>query len=288
MRDIELMMDWRMNSGGCKMDRSRKGTTMLEARCRASPTATTPDWGAGHRCEVLEVVTVAGTETERRRKDTSVWWAVPILVGVAVCVVQVASGREENPDAGRFTLFFAGCILCGLGVVLVAPWVVRGLADGLLRLAPGPATRIAARRLQSHPGGVVRVVSALMVGLFVVTGARCVLVAFEEDGQYADAAAALDDAQRVVVASSARSASTVSGRARGLAGVRDVVLVPRLSAQGRGTFSGGGAFEQSRAVVLVATCSQLLRLQPELHGCVDGPMEAEDGFPYTGDVTIRH
>ena len=243
-------------------------------------------------CAALPVRTRSASALARARRAEvrrpSVWWAVPILAGVAVCVVQVAAGREENPDPGRFTLFFAGCILCGLGVVLVAPWVVRGLADGLLRLAPGPATRIAARRLQSHPGGVVRVVSALMVGLFVVTGARCVLVAFEEDGQYADAAAALHDAQRVVVASSARSASTVAGRARGVAGVRDVVLVPRLDAHGHGTFSGGGAFEQSHAVVLVATCSQLLRLQPELHGCVDGPMKVGEGFPFTGDVTIRH
>lgn len=75
-------------------------------------------------------------------------------------------------------LAFAGIGLTGIGVVIVVPVFVRLLADLLHRFSPGPATLIAARRLQAQPAGVARVIAALMIGLFLVMGARCVVVAF--------------------------------------------------------------------------------------------------------------
>lgn len=226
----------------------------------------------------------AGALARARRAATgrpSAWWGMPLVVGVTLCVVQLFLPRQQNPDAGHFLLFFTGVIGSGLGVVLVAPWVVRGLADLLVRHAPGPVTRIAGRRLQAQPGGVVRVMSALMIGLFLVTGARSVLVAFEEVAEYADADAAIHREQRVAFQVSAAREASVTARARAVGGVSEVVTLPRL----RGlTHAPTG---RSTATVLVATCAQLLRVQPALRGCVDAPMSTGNGMVTQGEVTLR-
>jgi putative ABC transport system permease protein len=226
-----------------------------------------------------------------RRASTrrpSLWWAVPLLAGVGLCLFQLQLRSDENPGADRFVLFFAGTILSGLGIVLVAPWVVRGTADILVARAPGPVTRIVGRRLQSQPAGVVRITSALMIGLFLVTGARGVLVAFEDESQYADANTALHQAQRLTFSVSAARADAAMARARAIPGVTEVATLPWLSARVSGTLpDGSGRFVRSQAVVLVATCAQLLRLQPAVHGCTHAPMRVDDGFAYTGEVKIH-
>lgn len=219
----------------------------------------------------------------RRASDRrpSPWWAVPLVVGIVLCAIQLVLPREENLSSGRFVLFFAGAIGAGLGVVLVAAWVVRGLADVLVQRARGPVTGIAGRRLQSQPGGVVRVTSALVIGLFLVTGARAVLVAFEDQSQYAAADAAVHSAQRVAFDVSATKAETVTSRAAALTGVTDVITVPRLEGSAHGPSGRTGA------TVLVATCAQLTRIQPELRGCVDAPMSTGNGLPVRGELTIK-
>jgi putative ABC transport system permease protein len=210
----------------------------------------------------------------------SVWWAAPLAVGTVLCVVQLFVPRQEHPGNAWFGLFFAGAILSGLGVVLVAPWVVCGVADLLARHAPGPVTRVAARRLQSQPGGVVRAISALMVGLFLVSGARGVLVAFEENPRYAVADAAVHDGQRVLFGGGAKLTARAEITARSVRGVTDVINVAELIGD---VDSDLGHLQVN---VLVATCAQLLAMQPGLKGCVDAPMRVDHSRAWSGSVRL--
>lgn len=116
----------------------------------------------------------------------SLWRALPITVGILWCAgfayfLRHADGPISSP---ALTLNLVGSVTTlGLGVLAVVPVLVRLVGEVLL-LGRSPATRIAARRIQAQPATMTRVVSGLLIGLFVVTGARCVVVAFESTPQY--------------------------------------------------------------------------------------------------------
>ncbi len=153
---------------------------------------------------------------------------VPLAVGVALCGYVISQRSTDNPPGPVVVSLFGGIVLLGLGAILVVPIFVRLVADLLLRLSRGPATMVAARRLQAQPAAVTRVISGLLIGLFLVTGARSVVVAFESTQQYVDAARQINDEQRVVVPATAGTAASVirarrAGRRRTSCGG---VLVP--------------------------------------------------------------
>jgi len=208
----------------------------------------------------------------------ALWRALPLLVGVLLCVALLLGRPGSNPSDATVVALFTGVGLTGLGLVLVTPVLVHLLAAALLRLSPGAATTVAARRLQAQPVGVTRVVSALLIGLFLVTGARAVVVAFETTPQYLQAARQIEDGQRVALESRYGESARLARRIQQVAGVRRTVLLPRLTS-GRGCTSGKGYCLDA----IVATCARLHVVAPGLTGCVDGrPMwlEATSG---TGD-----
>jgi len=78
---------------------------------------------------------------------------------------------------GLIPIFFAGVALLRIGVVLLVPTFVRLVADLLLTATARPTLVIAGRRLQAQPAAVNRVISGLLIGPFLVTGARGVVAA---------------------------------------------------------------------------------------------------------------
>lgn len=213
----------------------------------------------------------AALATARRvdRRPPSMLLAVPVLVGVALCLYVIAGGdRTEYPN-WLIGVILAGIAITGIGVILVVPVFVRMVARRMLRFSKRATTTLTARRLEAQPSGVIRVVAALLVGLFLATGARFVVTAFESTPQYLTAARDIEDAQHVLVQGSLRTADRVAERAMALDGVEDTLKLPTLRSE-------GCRYCALRAVV--ATCSQLETIAPALTGCVAGePMWLEAG-----------
>ncbi|HET6562312.1 MAG TPA: FtsX-like permease family protein [Marmoricola sp.] len=198
---------------------------------------------------------------------------LPLAVGALLCLfVMTRNAQSDHEPSGTVVAaLFAGITLLGIGLVLVVPVLVRLLADALLRVARGPSGTVAGRRLQAQPVGVTRVVSGLLIGLFLVTGARAVVVAFETTPQYVQAARQVEEGQRVLLGTTQAKASSVADRAESVAGVRRTVVLPRVTA-GDGCRSGNGYCLQA----VVADCAQLHAIAPALTGCRDGvPMWAD-------------
>jgi putative ABC transport system permease protein len=189
------------------------------------------------------------------------WWRLaPLTLGAALCTVVLVQGHQTSSEATnqQVALFFAGAALLGLGLVLVLPALVRLLTRALTGRPLGAASRIAVRRLEAQPAGVARIIGALLVGLFLVTGARYVLVAFESTPQYLQAERNIEDEQRVSLMAQQHRVDTVAERAAAVDGVRDVIDLPTLNAGRFGT------------TAVVATCADLARVAPRIQGCRDG------------------
>jgi putative ABC transport system permease protein len=195
------------------------------------------------------------------RRPPSPWRVVPLVCGIAVCLGVVANGQQQDIPSSLVTALFAGVGLTGLGLVLVVPVFVRLLAALLLTATRGPAARIASRRLEAQPAAVTRVVAALLIGLFVVTGARFVLVAFESTPQYVAAERNIKQGERIAVYSDIAPGQVVR-RVLALDGVEDALAVPRVTS----TCTGQGSCWSA----LVVTCAELRRITPDLPGCHDG------------------
>lgn len=195
------------------------------------------------------------------RKPPSPWRALPLAVGVAICLWIKMSDGEVEESSREPLLLLAGIALTGLGLVVVVPVFVRFVAAIMLRTGGRPATRIAGRRLEAQPAGVARVVAVLLIGLFVVTGARFVIAAFENTPQYQSAARDIEDSQVIAVDANEMTADELAASARKVPGIVDAFVVPTLYAECSGPDGCLGA--------MVATCAQLHQLAPELTGCRD-------------------
>lgn len=199
------------------------------------------------------------------RRPPGLWRLLPVLAGSIICLAVVLHGPQNEQSDLVIAGFFGGVILTGLGLVLVVPVFVRLAAALLVRFGRGPTARVAGRRLEAQPAGVTRVVAALLIGLFLVTGARFVLVAFENTSQYLSAAHHIEQGQQLAVTTSGKHLTEVAAGARGVEGVERVVALPQLSA--------AGCRDAARCLTwqaVVATCAQLKELEPSLHGCREG------------------
>lgn len=125
------------------------------------------------------------TARQSERHRPLLWRLVPLLVGVALAAYVIVSGSGPNPDHDRLaSLMFAGMVALGIGTVLAVPIFVRLVADLLVRRTDHPTLLITGRRLQAQPAAMSRVAAGLLIGLFLVTGARALVVAFEDTAQY--------------------------------------------------------------------------------------------------------
>lgn len=213
-----------------------------------------------------------------RRRDArrpSTLRLVPLTGGIVVSVMAWGSFADHVVTSIDVALAFAGIGLTGIGVVIVVPVFVRLLADLLHRFSPGPATLIAARRLQAQPAGVARVIAALMIGLFLVMGARCLVAASERTQQYEFAAHNINVRQLAVLRVSADRAAKVTERALQVAEVRTVTSFPVLTGN-RGDRLRRSEFGYESAIV--ASCADLQRIEPRLEGCVDGEVLANGEY----------
>lgn len=216
---------------------------------------------------------ISGAVATARRADArrpSPWRIAPLVVGMVLCGLM-----WFTPDVDGFNDFWAGVlltgmVLTGLGIVLVVPVFVRLTAEYLLRAARRPSVLIAARRLQAQPAAVTRTVAALMVGVFVVVGARGVLTVWEAMPEYREAKRALEVEQRVSTSATAPETASTVEAARQADGVRSVTALPVVNLAPRGADPSTVPRGEYLGPALVATCADLRRVAPQLRGCVDG------------------
>jgi putative ABC transport system permease protein len=214
------------------------------------------------------------------RRPPRAWRFAPVLLGVAVCIC--VTRREPRSWFHSFDdswpWVFAGDILLGVGILIVVPIFVRAVAGLLERFGHGPATRIAVRRLQAQPAGVARLVSVLLLGLFLATGARFVVADWETLPQGDAATDAIHRRQIEGLVTSPAKADALRDQAAAVPGVTAAVELPLLKSKGR-----------VRAVV--ASCADLARLQVQVTDCQEHQaylLDAEQsGLPTSWSATGR-
>ena len=195
---------------------------------------------------------------------------LPLVLGVALAgfVVTNAQSRFDPNSHGTNNwlapYLFAGMALLALGTLLGVPWLVRVLADALVRQESRPAIFIAGRRLQAQPSGVTRIVAGLLIGLFIVAGGRAVVVAFEDTNQYRSAALMESIGQVGSIVVERDVAEEVIERLRArpdIAVVQPVTLLETACADADPT-CGYRTY--------VGTCADLTAVVPTVRGCQDG------------------
>lgn len=194
---------------------------------------------------------------ESRRAEVrrvGLWRVGILLAGLVSCGLAqlnmrlvLTGGAPENP-ALTLLLLFGGVSLVGLGVLVVVPVFVRLIAAVVLRLGRGPRATLLGRRLQDQPAAMTRVVSTLMLGLFVVMMSRAVLGAFLATSQYQAAALQVEYDQTSEITVPVGEADAMRQRLSALDAVDRIGEFPVLSA----TVGGDPGYG-----VLVARCADL-------------------------------
>lgn len=231
----------------------------------------------------------AGRALERaRRADLrrpSVLRIAPLAVGLGLCAWSFRLDNDHNTSSFDITVLMAAIAITGLGLLIVVPVFVRLLADGLLRASRGPVGLVTARRLQAQPAGVTRVISALMIGLFLVVGARGVVVAWETTPQYLSAADDIEVGQRGELTTTARKLDRTMDRLARVEGVRDAVVLPVLSGwEGASARRPHGEAGQMQVTAAVASCADFERFATQVTNCVDGEPMLLTSWWMSGDV----
>lgn len=193
---------------------------------------------------------------------------LPLVVGVALAAFVISQAEnqhaQESGSNDWLSSYMLGAIgLLGIGTLLAVPVFVRLLADVLASRSGRPTLLVAGRRLQDQPAATTRVVAGLLIGLFVVTGARAVVVAFEDTQQYRSSVLAQTTGQVATVYATAKRAAQVQRRLDADPDVRQTAAFPRLISPCPGASDFCGA-------AVVATCEEFVAFYPDVEGCRDG------------------
>lgn len=200
------------------------------------------------------------------RSRPGLWRPLVLAVGVALLVLGRNQPAPTDAAPGhQDTLILSGIAVLALGTVLVIPVVVRFLA-GRLVARGGPVSTIAGRRLQAQPGAQTRVLSALLVALFLATAAQGVVVAAEDVPQYKIARFhATTESSTELQVPAGGTAEQVRAQALAVPGVRNAVVTRTVAT----SCASGDPFICDHNYVIVASCAELLQLAPGTTGCRD-------------------
>lgn len=210
--------------------------------------------GRGHTANALQ---------SARRADTHrpPWWRlVPLLIGIGLAIYVFVATKPQEASGDLVVPTLAAVVALGLGTVLVVPSLVRFVADLLVRCRDHPAAVIAGRRLQDQPAGITRLIAGLLIGLFLVTGARAVVVAFEQTAQYQAAASLQTTGQTGTRVTGRQHAAPLAAKVADVPGIRGTEVFSFLRTR---CDAGHG----SCLSVVVGTCDQLAALVGPLPTC---------------------
>jgi len=238
----------------------------------------------------VPIVSMATTATPQRpssprlkgrRGDTGSvhpWRVVPLVVGFALCWSTRSPLIDKSATLPPLEVaaLLVGIALLAIGIILVVPVFVTLVASLVLGLGRGPLATLTGRRLQTQPAAATRVIAVLMMGLFIVVGARGVMTAFLSSPQYTAAADFVERSQTVEVTASPDKTTSTADTLRSLAGVERVTTYPVLYAE---SVESTSELEDT-ATVLVASCADLTSEGTPIEGCSDSSvsMVGQPGF----------
>ena len=230
-------------------------------------------WGAVPLAVVCIVVGVAvlperlgsgaalGQVRRSEARPPSLFRLTPLLIGVVLCLYVLVVRRGDEAVGGVMLVAIA---LTAAGTVLVLPVFVRYASALLLSAGRDTARLIAGRRLQAQPAAITRVVTGLLLGLFVVVGARSVVAAWEATPQYVVASRQLHDEQRFWADLPDGDSTAIAAQIQAFPRVREVALFHRLEEDcPSGDQACGGS-------AVVANCAAFALIAPTATGCRDG------------------
>jgi len=174
------------------------------------------------------------------------WRIVPTLVGVAALLIGVTEFRGSTSLDSMVVLGGSFATIIG-GIVFAGPWLTVVVGRVLGRIARGPSTLLAARRLSDDPRGSFGSIAGVIMAVFVAS-------VFFSFAAYANLAAGSSDAQLrsgevMAVMPSESSAAAGASRLESIPGVVSVVPIREAFLDG----SAGVAYAS-----WVVPCTQLL------------------------------
>jgi FtsX-like permease family len=106
-------------------------------------------------------------------RPTRVWRVIPLFAGIAwlaylAWFTDIGASHNTRIQA---VAYLAGIVSIMIGLVVAGPWVTAVAARLTARRAARPAALIAARRLGDDPHTAFRAISAVVVAVFVASGA---------------------------------------------------------------------------------------------------------------------
>lgn len=233
---------------------------------------------------------ISNNPLQTRRKGAnprpSLWRLVPVSFGAAVLLFTSQRGfrfLDDTEATAAIYTFLLGAVLVGIGLILAVPVLVRRLAAWLATTTSRSTVLLAARRTQYEPAVVNRLVTGIVLVLFIATGGQAVILAFENTPQYRAAYASVsgDYAPMGVMKGDAAPADELGPSSSELEAIPNVHgATPLYMLRGNATSSTFGDF-QVRA--LIASCAELTELGDFDGSCIDA--EPQQLSEFQGDFS---
>ncbi|WP_162801968.1 FtsX-like permease family protein [Ornithinimicrobium murale] len=198
------------------------------------------------------------------------WWrTVPLVVGAGLCLllISVAEAAREADEAlvvgtRTMVLLAVALTLTAVGMLLVVPVFVRLIADLLTRAGGRPTLLVAGRRLQAQPVAMTRVVSALLIGLFLASSALAVVAAYRATPQFERMHRMVTVEQATKISAEPGEVTAVVAAAEAVDGVRRATPVHVARAD-----CVAGEDATCWTTALIGTCADRRAAVPEVTGC---------------------
>jgi hypothetical protein len=196
-------------------------------------------------------------------RPPSKWVGLLLLSGLGIVCGFCATGLMGHPASSlgvNALLVVAGVVLTGVGLVLTLPLLSYALARRVARTTGSLTLNLAMRRNEAEPGSTMRVVTSLVLLVYVASLAQGVLIQLE---QVTRPSGAVQDYSLPLSGLSTRQQRDLDE----VSGVRAHALLMN-SWVDLNTSEPGVVL--SSATALVGTCADLRRMTAHTDGCVDG------------------
>ncbi|MEW2316194.1 ABC transporter permease [Streptomyces bauhiniae] len=219
-------------------------------------------WFIGRRSARDATVNPLSVRRTTAPRPPSKWGVLPLVAGLGIVCGFCASGLMGRPASSvglNALLVVAGVVLTGVGIVLTLPLLSYVLAGRVARSTQSLTLNLAMRRNEAEPGSTMRVVTGLVLLVYVASLAQGVLIQLE---QVTRPSGPVQSYSLPLSGLSEREQRDVTG----VSGVRAHAVMMNSWVD----LDADQASLASSASALVATCAEFERMTQRAEGCVDG------------------
>jgi cell division protein FtsX len=168
-----------------------------------------------------------GVQRRATPPPPSILRLVPIAAGIAVLVGSLAFFRSSISEIGPLVIVGASFAAIIGGIALAGPWLTVVVGRVLGRIARGPSTLLAGRRLADDPRGSFGSIAGVIMAVFVAS-AFFTMAAYAAQQAGSFVAPMRPNAVMAIAADGADN-SRVAAKVAGVPGVRSVIQVREVS-----------------------------------------------------------